>query len=228
MEIVKNEVEETAVENTGVDLDLAQPEAGKELYNGVDFSALDAESFAKVKEIEGKLNALTANPEADEVLTEAERDAKFGEMQGLLKEYSEVIRAATFNIPLLKEEHEYLTKVITVQTEYSSETILTGMDIMNKYFTLLPRFKRSSVREVITFVSSDLLAIYMFILKHNVRGLGRNAKLFANLLVSMGIAVNIYNYFDMSAQTFDKKIANWAAGLEEKDTAEVTADETTA
>jgi hypothetical protein len=215
MEIVKD-VESVSEET----VELVQPEAGKELYNGVDFSALDTESFEKIKNLEATLNEMLADTAADLKLTEAERDEKFGAMQGMIKTYSDIVRASKFNIGMNSEEYSHFKSILTTKIEYGSDNILTAVDINNKYFKKMPKLS-STERSPVKFLSTDLLAVYMFILKHTVVGLGRPALLYANLLIALGVAVNIYNYFDQSATALQAKIANWAAGLEE----EVTEDD---
>lgn len=190
------------------------------LLNVEDEQALEAK-FAEIDAL------ISANQ--DNTIPEEKKDELYAQGQRIWNELKDTLTNTLFQYPLNRDQYKYLTHVLVDKLEYNSDTVFFALGLVNLMKQMEANGKYANDTEIKTFGITATDFTYLFhILKGNtVKGLGKQAHLFAEILKSIGSLSKIFKYYDNQSTEYSTKITNWIQGISTEASSTGTSGSTT-
>jgi hypothetical protein len=200
----KNQVETNVVKpklsvfNQEIEYRLISTEVEEQLDSKID----DVENFMK-----NNIGLGTSDENKDKLYT----DAKV-----LWNNYAGVLRDVEYTFFLNRKQYQFLTGLLLEKLEYDVNTIFLAIELTNMLGNWKDGGKHKDDEDFKGFTSDATEVTYMYhlIAKHKVKGLTKDAYLFAEVLKKIGDISKIINYYDTSAKNMSKEIQEWVASFE--------------
>lgn len=163
-----------------------------------------------------KMNSFLKDNANVSSMSSIEKDAKYKELTTMWSDFQKDLKGIEYNYFATKEEYQYLRKLINQDMEYSVNEIFIAIRVKDNFFSKgdLVFDNPKSQRGVFKVNIDDVVIVYHLFEKHKVKGLGKNAYLFANTLKTIGDINIIYNQYDKISKQASEDIGKWCAGLD--------------
>ncbi len=154
--------------------------------------------------------------------SQSEQDSIYGQAQGLWKEYSVALRDAKYNFHLNREQWKFLTNLILQKLDYDVNSVFFAIELTDMLGSM-SKVKYSNDTDLIAFPvnATEITYIYHLISKHTVKGLTKDAYVFAQILRRIGNISKVFNYYDATAKSLATEVQDWVASFEDGVTREV-------
>ena len=190
-------------------------------YNEKDYLLIDADSETKLDNLETELLTFMKNNNG-KGKTESEKDELYKNAQEIYKNFFETLKSVKYNFYLNKDQHNYLTDLVTNKLEYDVNTVFFAIELK----TLFDQLKSSKYENTKDLVcqkvnATEITYIYHLISKHTVKGLSKQSFLFAEILMKIGEISKVFNYYETSSKNLSGDIQDWVTCFEEGVTREI-------
>lgn len=190
-------------------------------YNDKDYLLIDSDSETKLDSLETELLTFMKNNNG-KGKTESEKDELYKNAQEIYKNFFETLKSVKYNFYLNKDQHNYLTDLVTNKLEYDVNTVFFAIELK----TLFDQLKSSKYENTKDLVcqkvnATEITYIYHLISKHTVKGLSKQSFLFAEILMKIGEISKVFNYYETSSKNLSGDIQDWVTCFEEGVTREI-------
>lgn len=148
--------------------------------------------------------------------SEEEKDELYAKSKDLWDEFKTIFKDTKFNFYLNRDEYNFLTTLLLQKIEYDVETIFFAIELTDM-LGVMKKVKFKNDEEYVPFEvdATEITYIYHLIQKHKIKGLKKEAYLFANVLRKIGAISKLINYYDNKLKNKSKEIQDWVACFEE-------------
>lgn len=148
--------------------------------------------------------------------SETEKDELYKNAQILWKEYANILKDTKYNFYLNRPQYNFLTDLLLKKIDYDVNTVFFAIELTELLGTM-KSVKFSNDDEMISFAvdATEITYIYHLIANHKVKGLGKDAYTFAQVLRRIGEISKIFNYYDTAAKNSSTEIQNWVTCFDE-------------
>ena len=110
----------------------------------------------------------------------------------------------------------FLTDLLIKNLEYDVNTVFSAIELTD-LLSNMKSVKFTDDNQVIAFPvnATEITYIYHLISPHKVKGLTKNAYIFAQVLRRIGDISKIFNYYDTAGKNMSTEIQNWATAFED-------------
>mgnify|MGYP001019386968 CR=1 FL=1 len=152
--------------------------------------------------------------ETGQGMSEEEKDVVYVKAQEFIKGLKRELRDAKFKVYINRPQYNFLTGLVLQKLEYDVDTVFIAIELTS----LMAGMKELKYKDDKEYLSTDMTPtevtyLYHLISTHKVKGLTRDAYLFAGILRRIGEISKIVNYYDNESKEMTKDIANWAVNL---------------
>jgi len=168
----------------------------------LDSKISDIENFMKVTSGKGK--------------SEEEKDAIYQQSQDMWNVFVNSLKEARYNFHLNRPQHKFLTDLILTKMEYDVNTVFFAIELTNMMGGM-KEAKYTNDKDLVSFPvnATEITYIYHLISKHKVKGLGKDAYLFSQILYRIGSISKIFNYYETVSKNLSKDIQDWVLTFED-------------
>lgn len=148
--------------------------------------------------------------------SEEEKDALYQQAQDLWNTFVNSLKDARYNFHVNRPQHKFLTDLILTKMEYDVNTVFFAIELTNMMGGM-KEAKYTNDKDLISFPvnATEITYIYHLISKHKVKGLGKDAYLFSQILYRIGSISKIFNYYETVSKNLSKDIQDWVLTFED-------------
>lgn len=189
----------------------------------------------EVKFFENDINNLIINPQEESVLdskvndvenfmknnsgkgkSEQEKDELYEQAQSLWNSFVNSLKDARYNFHLNRPQHKFLTDLILTKMEYDVNTVFFAIELTNMMGGM-KEAKYTNDKDLVSFSvnATEITYIYHLISKHKVKGLGKDAYTFSQILYRIGSISKIINFYETVSKNLSKDIQDWVLTFED-------------
>lgn len=182
------------------------------IIDGVVESTLDA----RVNDVENFMKNNTGKGKDDQV-----KDELYEQAQMLWNNFVSNLKDAKYNFYLNRPQHKFLTDLILTKMEYDVNTVFFAIELTNMLGNMKDA-KYLNDKDLMSFSvnATEITYIYHLISKHKVKGLGKDAYTFSQILYRIGSISKIINYYETVSKNLSKDIQDWVLTFEDGVTSE--------
>ena len=184
---------------------------------------------------ENDINNLIINPQEESVLdskvndvenfmknnsgkgkSEQEKDELYEQAQSLWNSFVNSLKDARYNFHLNRPQHKFLTDLILTKMEYDVNTVFFAIELTNMMGGM-KEAKYTNDKDLVSFSvnATEITYIYHLISKHKVKGLGKDAYTFSQILYRIGSISKIINFYETVSKNLSKDIQDWVLTFED-------------
>lgn len=148
--------------------------------------------------------------------TSEEKDAIYGHSQELWKDYKDSLQDVQYNLYLNRPQYKFITDLFLSKIEYDVNTVFIAIDL-HKLLTGMYGTKFNSETDLVCFKinATELTYMYHLIATHKVKGLGKEAFMFTEILYRIAGISKIIDYYEKTNKILATDIQNWVAAFED-------------
>ena len=126
------------------------------------------------------------------------------------KELSQSLKDAKYNFHLDRPQHKFLTDLVLSKLEYDVNTVFFAIELKELFdFMKDSKYKNDTELQSYSVTATEITYIYHLISKYNVKGLSKEAYLFAEVLMKIGNISKIFNYYETQSKNLATEIQDW-------------------
>lgn len=154
------------------------------------------------------------NPDNSGVgLDELAKDALYAQGQGKLNEFKVKLRDARFNFHVDREQYKVLTSLLNHKLEYDVNSLFIALELVEMLENMHgAKFQENEIHEY-PVTATEITYVYHLLAQHKVKGLTKEAKTLAQILIRIGEISKLISYYDSSSKNLVDDITNWALGM---------------
>jgi hypothetical protein len=154
------------------------------------------------------------------------KDELYLEAQRLWREFATTLKESKYNFYLDRPQHKFLTDLILNKLEYDVNSVFFGIEL-KELFEVLKESKYKDDSQLISYSvnATEITYIYHLISKHKVKGLTKDAYLFAEILMKIGNISKVINYYDATGKNLSADINDWVVTFEDGVSREIREEE---
>lgn len=138
------------------------------------------------------------------------KDELYLQGQNLWKELSQSLKDAKYNFHLDRPQHKFLTDLVLSKLEYDVNTVFFAIELKELFdFMKDSKYKNDTELQSYSVTATEITYIYHLISKYNVKGLSKEAYLFAEVLMKIGNISKIFNYYETQSKNLATEIQDW-------------------
>ena len=138
------------------------------------------------------------------------KDELYLQSQNLWKELSQSLKDAKYNFHLDRPQHKFLTDLVLSKLEYDVNTVFFAIELKELFdFMKDSKYKNDTELQSYSVTATEITYIYHLISKYNVKGLSKEAYLFAEVLMKIGNISKIFNYYETQSKNLATEIQDW-------------------
>lgn len=142
--------------------------------------------------------------------TESEKDELYKNAQILWRDFANVLKDTKYNFFLNRPQYNFLTDLILKKIDYDVNTVFFAIELTDLLGTMKGvKFTDDNELKAFPINATEITYIYHLIATHKVKGLGKDAYTFAQVLRRIGEISKIFNYYDTAAKNSSTEIQNW-------------------
>lgn len=165
----------------------------------------------KIQEIEDYMENNNGKGKSDE-----EKDELYKNSQVLWKELANILRNTKYNFHLNRKQYQFLTDLLLKNLEYDVNTVFFAIELTDILASMKDmNFTNDDDLVAVPVNATEITYIYHLISTHKVKGLTKNAYLFAQILRKIGEISKVFNYYDANAKNLSTEIQDWVASFED-------------
>lgn len=171
----------------------------------------------KIQEIEDYMKNNNGEDKSDD-----EKDELYKNSQVLWKELAGALRDTKYNFHMNRKQYNFLTDLLLKNLEYDVNTVFFAIELTDTLASMKDmKFNNDTDLIPVAVNATEITYIYHLISNHKVKGLTKNAYLFAQILRKIGDISKVFNYYDTTAKNLATEIQDWVASWEAGVTKEV-------
>jgi len=180
-----------------------------------EYLILDIESEEKldsrINSIEEYMSSNNGKGKSDE-----EKDELYKNAQDLWREYALTLKDTKYNFYLNRPQYNFLTDLILKHIEYDVNTVFFAIEL-TELLAMMKTVKYTNDTDLIAIPvnATEITYIYHLISPYKVKGLTKQAYLFAQVLRRIGDISKVFNYYDTSGKNLNGDIQNWVTAFED-------------
>ena len=149
-------------------------------------------------------------------LTEDEKDSLYKGAQELWMAYANSLKDAKYNFHLNRPQWKFVTDLVLSKLEYDVNTVFFAIELTELLGSMRDA-KFADDNQLVPFPvnATEITYIYHLIAKHKVKGLTKDAYMFAEVLKRIGSISKVFNYYDTYGKNLSTDIQNWIATFDE-------------
>lgn len=148
--------------------------------------------------------------------TNEEKDELYKNSQMLWKELAGVLQDTKYNFHLNRKQYHFLTDLLLKNLEYDVNTVFFAIELTDTLGSMKDmKFANDTDLNPVPVNATEITYIYHLISNHKVKGLTKNAYLFAQVLRRIGDISKVFNYYDTTAKNLSTEIQDWVVSFEE-------------
>ena len=149
-------------------------------------------------------------------LSDDEKDSLYKGAQELWMAYANSLRDAKYNFHLNRPQWKFVTDLVLSKLEYDVNTVFFAIELTELLGSMRDA-KFSDDEQLVAFPvnATEITYIYHLIAKHKVKGLTKDAYMFAEVLKRIGSISKVFNYYDTYGKNLSTDIQNWVTTFEE-------------
>ena len=201
---------EQKIENLTIKPELQFTE-GEELYRITSFE-VEAELDSKLSEV----TSFIEDPEnSGNGVTEEEKDILYLKAQDLLKEFKKCLRDSVFNFNLNRDQYKLLTTLLNNKLEYDVNSLFIALELTEMLEEMHGVKYKGGEDELVCFpvTATDITYVYHLISQYKVKGLTKEARSLASVLIRIGEISKLVSYYDSTSKNLTEDITKWAIGM---------------
>lgn len=178
----------------------------------------------KIKSIE---DFISENQNITE-LPEIEKNTLYKSSTDNWNVYIDFLKDIDYNIELTGEEYHYIKDLITKDLHYNETDIFIAFKFKENFLDVvdnLQKINRDTKTYTIKVKIHDFTMLHHLMKNESVKGLGKQAVYFKNVIAAIGKIYKIFNVWNEESKTISDKIFNWTKGLLGEDVADTTHDD---
>jgi hypothetical protein len=185
--------------------------------NGVRMISIEDETYLEQKAIE-LIEYMRNNHSQD--ISNKEKDTLYSELQKMWNDVSGKdggrLNNINFFLVLHRQEYNYLVNLLRNKMDYDVDTIFFAMELDNMIKTMVDdnKFEDDNTAKQFNMTPVDVHYLYQLLSKHTVRGLGKEAYYFAEIIKRIALTSKIFNYYKESYTNIAKAVQLWVASLD--------------
>ncbi len=143
--------------------------------------------------------------------TDAEKDASYVGAQTIHREYLKEFHNSRYNFYLNRPQYNFITDLILTKLDYNVDTIFIAIELTHMMGNMKTKGKYTNDADLVCFeiTATELTYMYHLIAKHTVKGLGRQAYTFSEVLIRIGELSKIFNYYETANKNLVDDITQW-------------------
>lgn len=146
--------------------------------------------------------------------SEEEKDALYVKAQDFIRNLKIDLRDSKFKFYINRPQYMFLIHLIRNKIEYDVNTIFIVIEIAGIIESMENmKFKDDNVYLPVDMTPTEVTYLYHTISSHKVKGLTKDAYLFADILRRIGEILKIVEYYDSKSKALTNDISIWAANL---------------
>ena len=148
--------------------------------------------------------------------SEEEKDELYKKAQDLWREYALSLKETKYNFHLNRKQYNFLTDLILKHIEYDVNTVFFAIELTDLLGTM-KSIKYTNDEDLISIPvnATEITYIYHLISPYKVKGLTKNAYIFAQVLRRIGDISKVFNYYDTTGKNLNTDIQNWVTAFED-------------
>lgn len=155
------------------------------------------------------------------------KDELYLEAQNLWKELSNSLKDAKYNFHLDRPQHKFLTDLVLSKLEYDVNTVFFAIELKELFeFMKESKYKNDTELQSFSVNATEITYIYHLISKYNVKGLTKDAYLFAEVLMKIGNISKVFNFYETQSKNLATEIQDWVLTFEDNVSKEKVNEET--
>ncbi len=176
---------------------------------------------SKIGDIKRHITEKNGKGQSDKI-----KDELYLEAQRLWKEFATTLKESKYNFYLDRPQHKFLTDLILNKLEYDVNSVFFAIEL-KELFEVLKESKYKDDSQLISYSvnATEITYIYHLISKHKVKGLTKDAYLFAEILMKIGNISKLINYYDATGKNLSADINDWVVTFEDGVNKEVREEE---
>lgn len=179
-----------------------------------DFSLLGEGVKKGIEDKQQEIFDFINNNDPSAIEDEDEKNKLFMTMIDLWGEMKDLIKNAVCNIELTNLELKVMSSKLHQSVEYTSETIFYGLHIKKHFLNNLPKPKGGDfVSHTVPITFTQSVGLYHVLSETTVKGLNKETFAYANILYTLSLVTELYNYFDRLSAYTSKQMHEWNMGL---------------
>jgi hypothetical protein len=149
--------------------------------------------------------------------SEEEKDELYNSAQRLWGELSLSLKASKYNFYLNRAQYKFLTDLIITKMEYDVNTVFFAIELTDMLGFMKDNAKYANDKDLVPFPvnATEITYIYHLISSHKVKGLGKDAYTFSQILYRIGSISKIFNYYEAMSKNLSKDIQDWVMTFED-------------
>ena len=146
---------------------------------------------------------------------ENEKDMLYATAQIFWKEYQMELRGAKFNFYMNRPQYNLLTDILLKRLEYTVDTVFLAIELSDLLgFMKESKFISDKDLNKYEVTATEITYIYHLIAPYKIKGLTKEAFIFADILKRIGIISRVIAYYDATAKSLNKDITDWVSSFE--------------
>lgn len=187
--------------------------------DGVEYITLDKQFEEKLdNSFEKIVNYMKNNDGKGK--SDEEKNALYEQAKTLWAEFKRNLDETKYNFNLNKDQWKFLSELILKKLEYDTTTVFVAIEL----HTLLSEMGKAKFTEgesqAFSVNATEITYIYHLISTYKVKGLNKEAFIFADILRKIGDISKLVNYYDNLGKNIATDIQNWVVLFDENVTME--------
>ena len=152
-------------------------------------------------------------------LSETEKDTLYKEATASWNTYIDFLKDIDYNVELTGEEYHYIRDLILKDLHYNETDIFLAYKFKENFLDItdnLQKINRDSKLYQVKVKINDFTLLHHLMKNESVKGLGKQALLFKNVVSLIGKIYKIFNIWNKESENISSKITNWIQGLSEE------------
>lgn len=185
---------------------------------GEDFSLLEEGVKENIESKQKEIFDFIENNDPSN-LDEKEKNEKFMELIQIWDELKNLIKLGSCNIEFTNLELKVMRDKLHKNVEYTSETIFYGLHLKKHFLNNLPKIKGDDfIQHVVPITFTQAVGLYHVLSETTVVGLSKETFAYANILYSLSLITQLYNYFDRVSAYTSRRMQEWNMAISETGT----------
>lgn len=184
-------------------------------YENVDYNILSTEDESALDVAIKNINDFMANNDASGKSDEV-KDKVYGDVQVLWHTFKNTLDSVKFNFFLDREQFKYLTDLLLLKFEYDVNAIFYGLELTDVLGSMKEKGTYTNTNKYISYglTATEVTYLYHLLSQHKIKGLGKAAFTFANIIRRIGEISKIFDYYNNVTKDMSKDITDWIASFD--------------
>lgn len=150
-------------------------------------------------------------------LSDIEKDQLYANAQVYWKDLQTTLRNTPFNFYLNRAQYNFLSTLLLQKLEYDVNSVFIAIELTDFLGEMKKNSDYKNDTDLICFPvdATEMTYIYHLISPYKVKGLTKEAYMFADILKRIGMVSKAINYYDAEAKNLTGEISKWALKFDE-------------